>query len=143
MVAKIIMTKITCLFVFQPDDGLWYRPKYRIIEVRNKWSRFSLKLELFQQLNTKITCCCRIVSNCCKIWGPLSKNFIIIKQIPKHNQRKLYSDSKEISFISNQRKCSMLLFRNMCEILGYLSLSLVLNCISFEWDLHFFTATNT
>ena len=29
-----------------------YKPKYCIIEVRNKWSRFSPKLELFQQLNT-------------------------------------------------------------------------------------------
>ena len=33
---------------------LWYTPKYRIIEVINKLSRFSLKLELFQQLNTNI-----------------------------------------------------------------------------------------
>ena len=50
----ILISLTGWLYSYQPDDGLWYRPKYRIIEVRNKWSRFSLKLELFQQLNTNI-----------------------------------------------------------------------------------------
>ena len=33
---------------------LWYRPKYCIIGVENKSSRFSLKLELFQRFNTHL-----------------------------------------------------------------------------------------
>ena len=44
----------TGLNSFQPNDGLWYRPKYRIIGVENKSSRISLNLELVHRYNTKL-----------------------------------------------------------------------------------------
>ena len=49
------LTLSTDFIRFQPDDGLWYRPKYCIIGEENKSSRLSLKLKLVNRFNTHIT----------------------------------------------------------------------------------------
>ena len=62
----------------RPSSGLWYRPKYCIFGVRNKWSRFSLKFELFQQFlssafNTKYSTLSYIfdIFRICIVYFPL------------------------------------------------------------------------
>ena len=44
----IISTESYWLHSFQPDDGLWYRPKYCISGIKNITSRLSLNLEFIQ-----------------------------------------------------------------------------------------------